>query len=78
MSEFINITGRPGQTALDIALKHYGSLEGLRLLMEDNEIGGENILTASDLEGEEIKIRKGVVINKSVADYFANREIVTR
>lgn len=72
------VKGLPGQSVFDIALKHYGSLEGIRFLMEDNEYSGQNIVNIVNLDGKDISIRKGVVLNKRVADYFQNRTIVTR
>lgn len=74
----MTVKGILGQTVFDIALKHYGSLEGIRFLMEDNQISGQNIVNVGDLDGVNISIRKGVVLNKQVADYFATKTIVTR
>ncbi len=66
------ITVWPGQTIYDIVLKHYGSLLGLQYLLEDNP----GILIPS-VEGMELKIRKNTFIDRSVVDYFSNRQIAT-
>lgn len=68
----MTITLSKNQSVFDAAIKHYGSVEGIRFLIEDN---GPEVLNA-DPDGLTLKIRKEV-INQSVVDYFENREIVS-
>jgi hypothetical protein len=70
------ITGRPGQTAFDIALQQYGSVEGIRWLLEDNPINGGLIVVPQTVTGETIAIREGQYKNKKVVDYFT-KPVVT-
>lgn len=61
-----------GQTLYDIAVMHYGDMEGLFLIMEDNGITSVN----HQLQvGDKLKI-KSAPINQSVVDYFNKNEIV--
>lgn len=65
-----NITGLPGQTAFDVALQYYGSVEGLRKLLEDNTINNEFVVVPETVTGQTISIRDDEIINKKVTDYY--------
>lgn len=71
-----NVTGLPGQTAFDIVLENYGSLEtGLRWLLEDNAINNQFAVVPETVNGQVLKIREDFV-NKSVIDYYT-KPVVT-
>jgi hypothetical protein len=76
MSTTKTITGKPGQTAFDIALQEYGSVEGLRWLMEDNTINSQQIVVPQTVTGETLVIRKDTYKNKKVVDYYS-KPVVT-
>lgn len=65
-----------GQTVFDLALQHYGSLEGLRYLIEDNIYGADSILTVSDIDTREVLIRDED-IDKSVVDFFDGKTLIS-
>lgn len=64
------ITAVPGQTAFDIALQYYGSVEGIRYLLEDNEVDGQFVVVQETLSGERVEIREDIIINKKVTSYY--------
>lgn len=72
----MTVNGKPGQTVFDIALQQYGSLEGLRWLLEDNEINGQQIVVPETVTGQTITIREGQYKNKKVVDYY-KKTVVT-
>lgn len=69
-----------GQSAIDIAIQHYGAFEGIFWLMEDNSII-ESIETVP-APGTKLQIRANEVLNRNniaVAEHFGsyNMEINT-
>lgn len=69
-------TIRSGQSAWDIALQEYGSIEAIAWMMADNNISGEFVVGDLEQEGQVLKIRDEVV-NQSITDYFESRQITT-
>jgi len=61
-----------GQTMFDLAIMHYGDVEGLFLLMADNSITSVN---HNPQVGDKLKI-KSAAINQSIVDYYTKNEIV--
>lgn len=62
-----------GQSAIDIAIQHYGAFEGVFWLMEDNPII-ESIETVP-APGTKLQIRVNEVLNRNniaVAEHFAS------
>jgi hypothetical protein len=53
---FKTIKASEGQTIEDIALQEYGCYEGVFLLLEDNELGMDDLLVAK----QELKIRQPI------------------
>lgn len=60
------VTVREGQSAFDIAIQEYGSIEGIAWLLEDNQDIGLN-LNSNIRPGTELIIRNAV-INQAVVD----------
>ena len=62
------------QSLMDISLQEYGNVEGVFLIVEDNDklIG----ITDNVFAGEELLIRDNA-INKRMADYLSPNEIAT-
>lgn len=59
----------PGQTVFDISLQYYGSAEGARYILEDNPgIEIENIA-----QGNELKIRPNIAMDKDIKKLFTNK-----
>lgn len=66
-----------GQTAYDVILQQYGSLDGgIAFLLEDNTIGDELPFGDLDIEEQTLKIRD-TVVDQSVVDYHSNKIITT-
>jgi hypothetical protein len=61
-----------GQSMFDLAIQHYGSVEGLFLLMEDNAI---NSVNHNFVDGELIQI-KSDPINQTVVNYYLNTGLI--
>lgn len=69
-------TINPGQTAFDVAIAQYGSIEAIGWLLTDNDYSGEFILGAISQEGQVLALREAT-LNKAVVNYFANRPNTT-
>ncbi len=61
-----------GQTLYELSVQHYGSVEGLFLLMNDNNISSVN---HSLQVGDKLKI-KSEAIDQSIVDYYTKNSIV--
>lgn len=59
MSDFKKITVEHGQNLIDIAMQEYGSIIGLRLIIDDNNMSFDDSLQP----GRELLIRKELVPN---------------
>lgn len=66
------ITIQEGQTLFDIAILHYGDVEGLFLFIDDNNISTVNFNLSV---GEKYKI-VSAPINKEVVDYYKSNGMV--
>ncbi|HMN90463.1 MAG TPA: hypothetical protein PKD70_06220 [Saprospiraceae bacterium] len=72
-----NVTGLPGQTAFDIAIKQYGAVEGIRFLLEDNTISNQFVVVPETLQGLTISIRENQIINQRVTSYYGGKPVVS-
>lgn len=71
MIKFVEIS--PYQSIYDLAVQHYGSAEGVGLLLELNpDLNFDETPTVFSI----IKIDQDKIINKSIVDYFERNEIV--
>jgi len=68
------IITKSGQTLFDIALQVYGTIEGVFGLLADNP-GKTSTLTDEPTPGTELMVN-GTVLNKYVANEYANRGII--
>ena len=70
-------TTQKGQTAFDVILQKYGSLDGgIAFLLEDNTISNELPLGDVHIEGQTLKIR-ATIIDQSIVDYHSNKILTT-
>ncbi|RMF45489.1 MAG: hypothetical protein D6751_07325 [Deltaproteobacteria bacterium] len=68
-------TARPGQTIFDICIQHYGSLDGLQMLLEDNP---DAIQDNGSIDHQRTwLIRKDEVLDKRVVESLQQRPPVT-
>jgi hypothetical protein len=70
MTSTINIV--EGQTIFDVALQHFGSIEGVFELMEQN---GLTTVNADITAGDKLKLNIDEPIDKAIATYFKNNQI---
>ena len=65
---------KQGQSITDLALQHYGHIEGVWLICEDNQLAiGSKINT-----GQTIKIDETKVINPRIAEQLKLKTIATQ
>lgn len=72
MNKYINIETK--QSLFDLSLQEYGSVEGLFLLMEDNNIASVN----DNLNNGDALSIKSEAVNRGVVDYYEERGIGVR
>lgn len=68
------IIAENNQTWMDIALQEYGSIEGIKYLVDDNpHLVGSSVML--HLKGQELSIRTDMAINKKVVNHYSKNEI---
>lgn len=66
------ITARQGQTIYDLAIKHYGDIEGIDWILEDNP--GLDI--ENEIDGMQVILRDDVK-NQVIVDQLKNKQLTT-
>ena len=73
---YFDITVQNRQTIEDIALQVYGATEGVLQLLMDNRYRLTGGITTKLYFGMNLRVRKGVVLNREVVDTFIREGII--
>jgi hypothetical protein len=69
------IIGKKNQTIIEVALQEYGSVEGVKYIIEDNSPTFD-ILIYVPVEGMSLTIRKDSVIDKKVLARYNKTDVI--
>lgn len=66
------VIARQGQTIFDLSIQHYGDVEGISWIIEDNS----DLDIESDINGLSVKIRNDV-LNQVIVDKLKSKQLTT-
>ena len=76
MTDAAKITVLRGQTLEDVALMHYGAIEGVEMLLRDNRDELTEGFDTPLINGMALRVRPSEIIDPKVVNRLRNREVI--